>query len=214
MIPDLEDYIETHISPEPETLKRIDRETNIRHLNGRMCSGHIQGRILKMITAMINPKRVLELGTFTGYSALCVAEALEEGAEIITVEADDELEEEIRRNLDDSPHGKKVKLIIGDALRVMESLPADSFDMILIDADKRQYPSYFKSVLPLVKTGGFILADNTLWDGHVTEKENMSPQTLGIMNFNDLVASDPCVETAILPVRDGLTIMRKIGHTG
>lgn len=210
MTPELEDYIERHISAEPDYLKKIDRATNLYRLNGRMCSGHIQGRLLKMLTAMIHPKRVVELGTFTGYSALCIAEALDSDASLLTIEADDELEDEIRANLRLSPHGHKVELIIGDALEVTAGLEEDSFDMAVIDADKRQYPEYFHQILRIVKPGGFILADNTLWDGHVTEPGPHSSQTQGILDFNRLVASWPGVETAIIPIRDGITLIRKL----
>lgn len=209
MSPELEEYIEAHISPEPEELKIIDRHTNLYHLNGRMCSGHIQGRLLKMLTSMISPKKVIELGTFTGYSALCVAEALEEGTEIHTIEADDELEDEILKNLDSSPYGSKVKLHIGDALEIIDKFPDGEFDMALIDADKREYPQYFEKILRVVKSGGYILADNTLWDGHVTEEGRHSSQTKGIIEFNDMVAAHGGVEVAIIPVRDGLTLIRK-----
>lgn len=210
MTEELEDYIEQHISPEPDYLKEIDRATNLHRLNGRMCSGHIQGRLLKMLTLMINPQNVLELGTFTGYSALCVAEALGDNARIHTVEADDEMEEVIRGNLKKTHHGEKVTLHIGDALEVMKDFPEESFELIVIDADKRQYPAYFVEALKLLKKGGYIIADNTLWDGHVTEQGKHSSQTLGIMEFNDLVSNTSGIETAILPVRDGLTLIRKI----
>lgn len=210
MGPELEDYIESHISSEPSFLKEIDRQTNLRHINGRMCSGHIQGRLLKMLTAMVRPCKVLELGTFTGYSALCMAEALEERGEIHTVEADDELEEEIISNLSKAPWGQKVRLHIGDALQVMKTFAENSFDMVVIDADKREYPAYFRESMRLLKPGGFILADNTLWDGHVTESCPHSSQTRGIMEFNDLIAATPGIEVAIIPLRDGLTLIRKI----
>lgn len=210
MTPELEDYIEKHISPQPDVLKKIDRDTNLRHINGRMCSGHIQGRLLKMLASMISPDRVIELGTFTGYSALCLAEALDDNAILETIEADDELQEEILRNLSDSPHGKKVRLHIGDALDVMERFEENSFDMAVIDADKRQYSLYFKKLMKLVKPGGYILADNTLWDGHVTESCKHSSQTQGIIDFNNLVAETPGIDVAIIPMRDGLTLIRKV----
>lgn len=209
MTPQLEDYIEKHISEEPDFLREIDRHTNLYRLNGRMCSGHIQGRLLKMLTSMVNPKKVLELGTFTGYSALSIAEALGKDAIVETIESDDELEEEILFNISRSPHGDKVKLYIGDALEVMETLEEETYDMAVIDADKRQYSQYFKAVMKLLKPGGFILADNTLWDGHVTESGNHSTQTKGILEFNDLVVNTPGVDVAIIPIRDGLTIIRK-----
>lgn len=209
MDPKLEDYIESHITPEPPELKKIDRHTNLYRLNGRMCSGHIQGRLLKMLTMMIRPAKVIELGTFTGYSALSIAEGLEDGAEIHTVEADDELEDEIMKNLSVSPHGHKVKLHIGDALQVMETFDNETFDLAIIDADKRQYSSYFKKLLQILKPGGFIIADNTLWDGHVTESGKHSTQTQGILDFNDLLMETPYIDVAMIPIRDGITLIRK-----
>lgn len=209
MTQDLEDYIEAHIDPEPEELRRIDRATNIRLLNGRMCSGHIQGRLLKMLVRMIRPRRVLELGTFSGYSALCMAEALEPGATLHTVEVDDELEDFIRANLASAPAGESITLHIGDAMETMRGWDDGAFDLIFIDADKRAYADYYGEALRLLQPGGFIIADNTLWDGHVVEGCRHSSQTEGIIRFNDLVASDPRVEKAIVPLRDGLTLIRK-----
>lgn len=209
MTQDLEDYIEAHIDPEPEELRRIDRATNIRLLNGRMCSGHIQGRLLKMLVRMIRPRRVLELGTFSGYSALCMAEALEPGATLHTVEVDDELEDFIRANLASAPAGERISLHIGDAMETMRGWDDGAFDLIFIDADKRAYADYYGEALRLLRPGGYIIADNTLWDGHVVEGCRHSSQTEGIIRFNDLVASDPRVEKAIVPLRDGLTLIRK-----
>lgn len=207
---DLENYIEKHISEEPPLLKTIDRLTNLRYINGRMCSGHIQGRLLKMLVAMAKPKRVLELGTFTGYSALCIAEALDEDARLDTIEVDDEMEDVIIENFDRSPYGNKITLHIGDALEVIKQWGDEEFDMAFIDADKRKYPQYFRALLPLISKRGFIIADNTLWDGHVTESGRHSSQTTGIMEFNNLVASMPGIEVSIIPVRDGMTIIRKL----
>lgn len=209
MTQDLEDYIEAHIDPEPEELRRIDRATNIRLLNGRMCSGHIQGRLLKMLVRMIRPRCVLELGTFSGYSALCMAEALEPGATLHTVEVDDELEDFIRANLASAPAGENITLHIGDAMETMRGWDDGAFDLIFIDADKRAYADYYGEALRLLQPWGFIIADNTLWDGHVVEGCRHSSQTEGIIRFNDLVASDPRVEKAIVPLRDGLTLIRK-----
>lgn len=206
----LEEYIESHISPEPALLKSIDRQTNLYKINGRMCSGHIQGRLLKMLVSMIKPKRVLELGTFTGYSCLCMAEALEEDAEIVTVEIDDELEDEIRSNLQLSPYGSKVRLLIGDALEVMSQMNDESVDLAVVDADKRQYPKYFEYVMRIVRRGGYIIADNTLWDGHVVESGKHSSQTQGILEFNEMVVNTQGVEVAMIPMRDGLTLIRKL----
>ena len=210
MINDLEDYIEEHISPEPELLREIDRQTNLRFINGRMCSGHIQGRLLKMLVAMTAPLRVLELGTFTGYSALCIAEALGPGASLDTIEIDDELQDFILENFSRSPHGNKIRLHIGDALQIMDIWPEEEFDLIFIDADKRQYARYFQESLRLLKSGGFLIADNTLWDGHVVETTKHATQTEGIIEFNDLVAGAKDCEVAIIPIRDGITIIRKL----
>lgn len=206
----LEQYIETHIDEEPRELYRIDRLTNLRMVNGRMCSGHIQGRLLKMLTAMVSPRRVLELGTFSGYSALCLAEGLPPGATVDTIEVDDELEDFIRGNLASSPYGGRVTLHIGDALEVMGQWRDGEFDLIFIDADKRDYPAYYRRAVELVRPGGFIIADNTLWSGHVVEEGRHSGQTAGIIDFNDLVMADPRVEVAMIPIRDGLTIMRRV----
>lgn len=203
-------YVEAHTSPQPELLARLDRATNTRLINGRMCSGHLQGRLLKMLVQMVHPRRVLELGTFSGYSALCIAEGLEADATLDTVEIDDELEDFIRSWLDRSEHGHKVRLHIGDALRVVEEFEDNSFDMAFIDADKRTYPQTYEAVLPKIVPGGYILADNTLWDGHVVESGPHAAQTQAILDFNALVAADKRVEQVIIPLRDGLTIIRKL----
>lgn len=211
MKPELEDYVLRHIDPQPENLRKLDRLTNLRLLNGRMCSGHLQGRLLKMLTGMINPKRALELGTFSGYSALCIAEGMEEDAILDTFEIDDELEDFIREALHDSPHGHKVRLNIGDAAPVIAGWEKESLDLVFIDADKRAYRDYYNMVFPLVRKGGYIIADNTLWDGHVTEPpEKQAAQTREIVAFNDMVANDERVEKVIIPLRDGLTIIRKL----
>ena len=207
----LTQYIEEHIDMEPEELHRLDRLTNIRLHNGRMCSGHLQGRFLKTLTAMAAPGRVLELGTFSGYSALCIAEGLAEQGLVDTVEVDDELEDFIREAIESSPHGAKVRLHIGAALDVMASFTDGEFDMVFMDADKKEYPAYYEEALRLLKRGGWILADNTLWSGHVVEEEYFRDrQTAAIRRFNDIVGADPRVEKVILPIRDGLTIIRKL----
>lgn len=208
---ELEQYIDTHIDAEPANLARLERETNLRQVNGRMCSGHIQGRLLKMLTAMAAPKRVLELGTFTGYSALCIAEALDDDGHLDTVEIDDELEDVIADSLASSPHGRKITPHTADALEFARSRPDGSYDLVFIDADKRRYADYYEECLRLLRPGGFMIIDNTLWYGHVVEPDHArDPQTRGIMEFNDIVAADPRVETAMVPVRDGLTLVRKL----
>ena len=174
-----------------------------------MVSGHLQGRILKMICRMIQPRRVLELGMFTGYSALCFAEGMPEDGEVHTLEIDDEVEDFAQEHFDLSPYGHKIKIFIGDALETIAKL-TDTYDLVFIDANKRDYLRYYEAVLPLVRPGGFILADNTLWDNKVvTEPDSRDAQTVGIMTFNDFVAQDDRVEKVILPLRDGLTILWK-----
>lgn len=204
---ELDDYILSHISPEPDNLRRLSREVNLRLLYPRMCSGHLQGRLLKMLTAMLAPRRVLEVGTYAGYSALCIAEGLEEGATVDTVEIDDEMEPFIRRQWGASPYGHRITLHIGDIDSVIPRL-APGYDLVYMDANKRTYLPTFRALLPLVRPGGFILADNTLWDGKVADPSAHDPQTLGIREFNDAVAADPRLETVILPLRDGLTLIR------
>lgn len=209
MSPQLEAYIESHIEKEPENLRKLERLTNLQRINGRMCSGHIQGRLLKMFTRMIDPGAVLELGTFTGYSALCIAEGLRSGASLTTVEIEDELEDDLMRTFSESPYGDKIILRIGDALEICKEFPKESLDMVFIDADKRKYPEYYEECKRLIRPGGFILADNTLWDSHVVEADRHDSQTEGVKRFNNLAASDPEMETVIIPVRDGISIIRK-----
>lgn len=206
----LDDYIASHISPEPQQLYEIYRHTNLYHVYGRMCSGHVQGRVLKMLTAMCSPQRILEIGTFTGYSALCIAEGMPQGAQLHTLELDDEWEDELLSQFSRHPRGADIHLHIGDAMKIIPTL-RETWDMVYIDANKRHYIEYFELVLPMIRPGGFIIADNTLWDGKILEIPLPSdPQTRGIAAFNDYVANDPRVETVILPLRDGLTLLRKL----
>lgn len=207
MEPTLEEYILGHIDPEPDHLKKLNRDTHVTCLYANMCSGHLQGRLLKMLTRMIKPKRVLELGTFTGYSALCLAEGMEEGAEIHTIEINDELEEFILSHIDESPCGGRIHLHIGDASEILPAIGGE-WDLVFIDANKRRYTEYYEAVMPHVRQGGFIIADNTLWYGKVTDGSH-DAQTAGILEFNDHVASDPLVEKVMIPLRDGLTIIYK-----
>lgn len=202
----LEDYIDTHIDAEPAELRALYRRTHIERLYPRMCTDHAQGRMLVMFTRMIQPKRVLELGTFTGYSTLCFAEALADGGHIDTVEVDDEYADELR----DLFHGKPITLHTGDAEALLPGLlAANSYDLVFIDANKRRYPQYFELIAPVLASGAYIIADNTLWDGKVAEDTAHDPQTEGIRIFNDMVAADPRFEKVIIPIRDGLTILRK-----
>lgn len=206
----LEEYISTHSTPENDILASITRETHLHVLNPHMLSGHVQGRVLSMISHMLRPKHILELGTFTGYSALCLAEGLEEGGKLVTIEHNDELEEMIRRNFARSPLGERIELRIGDCILEIEKLEGP-FELVFIDADKREYCAYLEALYPLVPIGGFILADNTLWDGHIVDPAyDKDKQTLGLRAFNDHVAADERFEQVILPLRDGLTIIRKV----
>ena len=206
----LNEYISLHTTPENEALQSITRDTHVHILNPHMLSGHVQGRALSMISHMIRPKRILELGTFTGYSALCLAEGLAEGGQLVTIEHNDELEETIRRNLSRSSLCNLIELIIGDCKSELKKIEGP-FDLVFIDADKREYCAYLDLVYPLVPVGGFILADNTLWDGHIIDAAyDKDKQTLGLRAFNDRLAADERFEQVILPLRDGLTIIRKI----
>lgn len=204
----LDDYIDSHIDAEPMHLERLYRHTQRTRLYPRMCSGHRQGRLLKMLTAMINPRRVLELGTFSGYSALCMAEALTGDAELHTVEIDDEYADELQQAFDSAHCGSRITLHIGDAAELCASLDGP-WDLVFIDANKRNYVDYYNAVIDKVPAGGYIIADNTLWSGKVADGSH-DPQTEGIRRFNDLVAADPRVSKAIIPIRDGMTILRKL----
>lgn len=206
---DIDNYILTHIDTEPEYLYRLWRATNIYMLHGRMASGHLQGRLLKMLVRMIRPKNILEVGTFSGYSALCLAEGLDDGGKVYTFEINDEQEDFTRPWIENSPVADKIEFIIGDAITEAPKLGI-AFDMAFIDGDKRTYVETYEMVLSLLNPGGFILADNTLWDGHVTDPAyDKDHQTQGIRRFNDHVAQDDRVEKVILPLRDGLTLIRK-----
>lgn len=207
----LEAYILKHSDPEGEYLYRLYRDTNVHLLHGRMASGHLQGRILKMLVRMIRPHRILEIGTFSGYSAICLAEGFPEGSDgmLHTFEINDELEDFTRPRLENSPVGRYITLHIGD---VMELLPPmnEQFDLVFIDADKRRYIDYYELSLKKLRPGGFILADNTLWDGHVIDPAyDRDQQTEGIRQFNNYVATDRRTEKVILPLRDGLTLLYK-----
>lgn len=210
----LEEYISLYSTPENEALEAITRDTYNHVLNPHMLSGHVQGRVLSMLSHMLKPKRILELGTFTGYSALCLAEGLAEDGKLITIEHNDELEDTIRRNLARSPLSDHIELIIGDAKEILSTFNIQHstlFDLVFIDADKREYCAYLELVYPLVPVGGFILADNTLWDGHIIDPAyDKDKQTLGLRAFNEKLKEDDRFEQVIFPLRDGLTLIRKI----
>lgn len=207
----LQTYIENHIDDEPELLKELRRQAHLTLLHPRMLSGHMQGRILKMFMEMIRPKHVVEIGTYTGYSALCIAEGLAPDAHLDTIEINDELEDKILKFFSLSEHGNKITLHIGDAVEVMRSLPYN-FDAVFMDGNKRHYIAYYEACMEKLNVGGYIFADNTLWDGHVIDEQvdKNDLQTKGILAFNDLVKNDPRVETVIFPIRDGITVLRKL----
>jgi caffeoyl-CoA O-methyltransferase len=205
----LEEYITKHSDKEPENLARLNRETHLRMLNPRMLSGHFQGRVMALFCHMIQPKRVLEIGTFTGYSALCMAEGMPADGILHTIDCDDELEDYILKNFADSDYGHKIILHIGDALEEIEKLD-EIFDLAFIDADKMEYNAYYEAVLPKLRTGGFILVDNTLWDEKVLKPvDPKDKETIAIISFNEFLAADNRIEKVLLPIRDGLTLIRK-----
>lgn len=218
----IEEYITNHIEPEGDYLYRLWRATNVQLLHGRMASGHLQGRLLKMFVMMMRPQYILEVGTFSGYSAICMAEGLKENegakklgsegakkSKIITFEINDEQEDFTRPWIENSPVAEFIDFRIGDAITEAPKLGID-FDLVFIDGDKRTYVETYEMAISTLKSGGFIVADNTLWDGHVTDPEyDHDQQTVGIRRFNDHVAQDSRVEVLILPLRDGLTIIRK-----
>lgn len=207
----LQTYIENHIDDEPQLLQELRRQAHLTLLHPRMLSGHVQGRILKMFMQMITPKHVLEIGTYTGYSALCLAEGLKNDAKLDTIEINDELEDKILKFFNASEHGKKIQLHIGDALDILPTFQY-SFDAIFMDGNKRHYVAYYEACMKKLNIGGYIFADNTLWDGHVIDEvvDKNDLQTKGILEFNDFVKNDNRVETVIFPIRDGITVLRKI----
>lgn len=207
----LEKYIEIHSSFRNEALDWLERQTNIRTNYPRMLTGKVQGEFLYMMTRMISPRNVLEIGTFTGYSAICMALALEGEGHIDTLEINDELEDLILEGFERAGVSGRISLHIGDAVEFLRGQDGKKlYDLTFIDANKREYPDYYELALTLTRPGGFILADDVLWDGKVyAEQVPTDKQTSGIVRFNDLAASDPRVETVILPVRHGLSIIRK-----
>ncbi len=205
----IDNYILQHIDDEGDYLRALYRDTHVKLLRPRMASGHLQGRMLKMFVRMIRPRQVLEIGTYSGYSALCMAEGLEEGAMLHTFEINDEQEDFTRPWIERSEYADKIKFYIGDALEIVPLMDV-VFDLAFVDGDKRKYIEYYEMVLTKLSSGGYIIADNTLWDGHVLETPHPTDrQTIGIKAFNDWVAADSRVEKVILPLRDGLTIIRK-----
>ena len=207
----IEEYIKEHIDPESEYLHQLYRATHLHLLYPRMASGHIQGRLLKMFVGMIKPKLILEIGTYSGYSGLCLAEGLPEDGHLHTIEINDEQEDFTLPWFKNSPYADKITMHIGNAMEIIPKLGL-TFDMAFIDGDKRIYSDYYELVLEHLNPGGYILADNTLWDGHVLDKnpKECDLQTRGVQAFNDRVAQAKRVEKVILPLRDGLTIIKKL----
>ena len=206
----LEQYTEQMSSPADALMQELERETYLRVLNPRMISGHVQGKLLEMIVRMLRPHRILEIGTFTGYSALCMAAGLDTNGCIDTCEIDDELEEMIRSFLDRSEHGNKIRLHIGSARDIAPML-GECYDLVFIDGDKREYPAYYDMLMDgeLVHSGSFIMADNILWYGKVAEPvAKGDKQTQAIVDFNEKVRNDSRVENVILPIRDGINLIR------
>jgi len=205
---ELQRYIEEHTSPESAVLKQINRDTQMMTLKPRMLSGHLQGRMLAMISQMVRPSRILEIGTFTGYSAVCLAEGLVDDGKLITIDINEELEDRVRQYVELAGLSKKIDYRIGDAMAIIPSLE-DTFDLVFIDADKENYHRYFELIIGKVRSGGFILADNVLWSGKVVGGAS-DKKTNAISAFNALIQHDPRVENVLLPVRDGIMIMRKV----
>ena len=205
----LDDYVVKHSEDEPELLQQLTRETYQKILQPRMLSGHYQGRVLSMISKLVNPKYILEIGTYTGYSALCLAEGIQNCGELHTIDVNEELSDFQRKYFDASNYGKQIHQHVGDALKIIPSLNI-TFDLVFIDADKENYTNYFHLIIDKLKTGGIILSDNVLWSGKVIEPLKQDDfSTKAIFEYNELLKNDLRVETILLPIRDGLTISRK-----
>lgn len=205
----IDDYVVTHSENEPELLQQLTRETYQKIMQPRMLSGHYQGRVLSMISKLVNPKTILEIGTYTGYSALCLAEGLQQDGELHTIDINEELFDFQRAYFDKSDYGKQIHQHLGNALEIIPTLNK-TFDIVFIDADKENYSTYFNSVIDKVNSGGIILSDNVLWSGKVIEPlKTHDISTKAILEYNTLLKSDSRVETVMLPIRDGLTVSRK-----
>ncbi|PHR14878.1 MAG: methyltransferase [Aequorivita sp.] len=206
----LNDYVEKHSQAEPEILAKLNRETWQKQMQPRMLSGHLQGRVLSMLSKLIQPKNILEIGTYTGYSALCLAEGMRENGELHTIDINEELFDFQRKYFDESPFGKQIFQHLGNALEIIPKLEK-TFDLVFIDADKNNYPNYLKIILPKLKKGSVILSDNVLWSGKVVEKlKDDDVDTKALLQYNKLINEHPKLETVLLPIRDGLAISRVI----
>ena len=206
---ELDDYVCKHTSPENEVLAKLNRETHLKIMQPRMLSGHFQGRVLSMLSHMIRPERILEIGTYTGYSALCLAEGLTETGKLITIDVNAQLESFVRGQFEKSELHSKIDFRVANAMELIPQLD-EQFDMVFIDADKQNYINYYHLVFDKVKKGGYILADNVLWSGKVTgDYEKLDKDTRLLMDFNQLIQEDERVENVLLPIRDGIMIARK-----
>lgn len=208
--PDIEEYCEAHTSPESDMMHRLYRETNLNVMNPRMLSGHLQGSFLTMISRMLRPRHILEIGTYTGYSALCLAEGLTPDGRLDTIEINEELEDMILKYFQQSPKRNQINLIIGNALQLIPSIDV-SYDLVFLDAEKQDYLAYYQMILPKIRQGGILLVDNVLWNEKVVrEVKEKDKDTKAIMEFNDFVQKDPAVKNMMLPFRDGILLIEKL----
>ncbi len=205
----LEQYIEDHITAEDPVLEDLYRQTHIKFINPNMVSGHLQGKLLELISKMIRPKNILEIGTFTGYSAICLAKGLKKGGRLITLESNDELKAFSDSYFKRAGIDSKITQITGNALEIIPGLD-NKFDLVFLDGDKREYIDYYRLIIDKVTPGGFILADNVLWGGQVLDKETTDLQARGIIDFNEMIRNEKNIEEVIIPVRDGLMLIRKL----
>ncbi len=202
-------YIDKLTSSETELLYNLNRETNLKTTLPRMISGKVQGKFLEMVSLMIKPKRILEIGTFTGYSAICLAKGLREGGSLYTIESNIEMEDIIKKYFDESEKKDQLELIVGDAIQIIPDLD-ENFDLVFIDADKEEYLKYYKLIKSKIVKGGFILVDNVLWSGKVLNNKTPDRETKALQEFNEYVAQDDEVEQVMLSIRDGLFLIRKL----
>ncbi|WP_288965873.1 O-methyltransferase [uncultured Porphyromonas sp.] len=207
------EYAERHTDREPEILTRLTREADERLMYPRMNCGHLQGRLLRMLVRITGAREVLELGTYAAYSTHCLAEGLPEGGHLTTIDVNDEMEPVIHDSLSEAGIHEKVTSLIGNATELLPTLDLSSYDLIYLDADKKGYPDYYHLIVPAMKPGTLLIADNTLWGGKVAQRDSHDPQTMALRSFNDLVAEDPSVEKVLIPLRDGLTLIYKKDKT-
>ncbi|MFY0689478.1 MAG: O-methyltransferase [Cyclobacteriaceae bacterium] len=206
---DIQQYVETTTQPESDLLKKIDRDTHLHVLKPRMISGHLQGRVLSMLSHMIKPKRILEIGTYTGYATICLAEGLDDGGKIITLEVNEELKERTLGYFKEAGLEEKVEMRIGRAVEIIPQL-SEKWDLVFIDADKENYHAYYDQVIDQMETGGYIIADNVLWSGKITDQSVKDKKTEKLRLFNQYVHEDQRVEHVLMPIRDGLMVARKL----